>query len=442
MKITCRAVGIPIPLINWRKNGHHIPGPPKVTTTTVNGHGTLIIHDAVATDHGSYSCEAINSRDSVFAQNDALLVVKRKQHFCFFSSHVIYECVLAINLLCQSSVFNDLATDVSQCLRCFCFGVSDTCYSSSVQPITISLADNNLTVAAVGQQANGTYQDLSHLYPPIQTAIKYEPIMGVHSINSEVSALHTPDTIHFYWRLPKKFLGNQLMSYGSFLKYSIRYQETFSPSPLKIPDVIIHGNGITLYHYEKDFFHNLNGETNVEVRFWVGEWHRDDQYSEIPPLFEDTTREDIMIVLQNIENILIKASYDANMLESSILNIEMESAQISNDSDLSRSAYVEQCSCPEGYTGSSCERCSPGYILQPMGRYLGRCNLAPPSCQCNGHSEECDPFTGHCINCRDHTEGINCERCERGYYSHPENNDKLKCIKCPCGQNSGEQLKS
>lgn len=48
-------------------------------------------------------------------------------------------------------------------------------------------------------------------------------------------------------------------------------------------------------------------------------------------------------------------------------------------------------------------------------------------CDCNGHSETChfDPavFTssqgahgGVCDNCRDHTEGKNCERCQLHYF--------------------------
>lgn len=155
-------------------------------------------------------------------------------------------------------------------------------------------------------------------------------------------------------------MGNQLFSYGGHLKYSIRFRRPFSPSPLHIPDVIIRGNGITLYHYEKeeDLDTSLDDESKVAVRFWQGQWHRNEQsaHTDIPPLFEDTTREDIMIVLQNLTEVLIKASYDANMLESSIFNVELESAQISNYSDPHRSAFIEQCTCPDGYSGSSCDK--------------------------------------------------------------------------------------
>lgn len=348
-------------------------------------------------------------------------------------------------MLCQPPVFNDLATDASECLRCFCFGVTETCYSSSVKAETISFQENNLSIVAMIRETNGTYRDVSYLYPPNQDAIKFDYMAKTFSVNSEVASMQTPDDVHFFWRLPAPFLGNHLKSYGNYLKYSIDYREPYSPNPLVIPDVIIKGNGITLYHFEKNFEKNPDGNTELKVRFWLGEWHRNDQhaFSEVPPLFEDTPREDIMIVLQNVQDILIKASYDANLLETSITSIELESAQISNISDPERSAYIEQCSCPEGYMGSSCEQCSPGYILHPAG-HMGRCDLAPPTCQCNGHSEECDQFSGQCLNCRDHTEGLNCEKCERGYYFNPDinTNGQMVCTKCPCGENSGEQIKS
>ena len=57
-----------------------------------------------------------------------------------------------------------------------------------------------------------------------------------------------------------------------------------------------------------------------------------------------------------------------------------------------RAYAVEQCSCPRGYTGLSCEDCDAGYTRSVQGVYLGLCE----PCNCNGHSNECDPDSGVC----------------------------------------------
>lgn len=44
--ITCRAVGGPIPHINWRLNWGPVCPPPRCTQVSENGRGTLTIRDA------------------------------------------------------------------------------------------------------------------------------------------------------------------------------------------------------------------------------------------------------------------------------------------------------------------------------------------------------------------------------------------------------------
>ena len=54
---------------------------------------------------------------------------------------------------------------------------------------------------------------------------------------------------------------------------------------------------------------------------------------------------------------------------------------------------VEQCSCPPGYKGLSCEDCAPGYTRSSEGLYLGLCQ----PCQCFGHASLCHAETGVCL---------------------------------------------
>ena len=62
---------------------------------------------------------------------------------------------------------------------------------------------------------------------------------------------------------------------------------------------------------------------------------------------------------------------------------------VPQDAGIGRAVLVEQCSCPTGYSGTSCEVCAPGFQKNPS---TGRCQ----GCNCNGHSNDCDPLTGRC----------------------------------------------
>ena len=62
---------------------------------------------------------------------------------------------------------------------------------------------------------------------------------------------------------------------------------------------------------------------------------------------------------------------------------------VPGDAGIGRAVLVEQCSCPTGYSGTSCEACAPGFQRNPT---TGQCQ----GCNCNGHSNDCDPRTGRC----------------------------------------------
>ena len=81
-----------------------------------------------------------------------------------------------------------------------------------------------------------------------------------------------------------------------------------------------------------------------------------------------------------------------------------------------------QCSCFENAYGRRCNECQPGYWNFP--------NCQP--CECNGHADICDAFTGECIDCRDWTNGFHCEVCMDGFYGDPKLGINIPCRECPC----------
>lgn len=64
------------------------------------------------------------------------------------------------------------------------------------------------------------------------------------------------------------------------------------------------------------------------------------------------SREDIMMALDNIESIMLRA--DLNGAGVNIMDFTMESANNINVG-LGAASLVEECSCPPGYEGLSCQ---------------------------------------------------------------------------------------
>lgn len=87
----------------------------------------------------------------------------------------------------------------------------------------------------------------------------------------------------------------------------------------------------------------------VSVLFVPGQWHSIDG--------RVVSREEIMMTLANVQNVLIRLQYiDSVQREVELLHIEMDSAT-ANDQGLGSASLVEECRCPNGYSGS-CGECS------------------------------------------------------------------------------------
>ncbi|XP_028287320.1 laminin subunit beta-1a [Parambassis ranga] len=86
-----------------------------------------------------------------------------------------------------------------------------------------------------------------------------------------------------------------------------------------------------------------------------------------------------------------------------------------------------QCVCVLGAYGRQCDRCLPGHWGFPTCR----------PCSCNGHADSCDPKTGGCIDCKDHSTGHSCERCLNGYYGDPVLGSGDHCRPCMCPEGPG-----
>lgn len=103
-----------------------------------------------------------------------------------------------------------------------------------------------------------------------------------------------------YFSAPKKYVGNQMKSYGGFLNYSIHYTSNLFGSAVSGPDVILYGHDTYLFYFSLEQpASDILFPSFVEIteqNFILGNGLQ-------------ATREQLMQVLNNLNGIYIRATY-------------------------------------------------------------------------------------------------------------------------------------
>uniref|UniRef100_A0A0N5ARB5 Laminin subunit alpha n=1 Tax=Syphacia muris TaxID=451379 RepID=A0A0N5ARB5_9BILA len=295
------------------------------------------------------------------------------------------ECICKENVegsscdRCKPGMFNLEESNSLGCSECFCFGATDRCVSSSVSVGYVSFM--------------------------IFTNMYYSA---------------TPDEIPVvsYYKVPITPGSDFTSSYG--LTVSLSLPNTGSEVMSVAPDLKLVGNNKTLEYWIRDPPTNLDEPYTIQLKL-------------IPENFifdngAPVKRSDLMLVLVQLDEILVKGSYYESTNHSSLTDFLMETGKSSVNGDgVLIATSVEICECPTSYTGNSCQYCADGYYRVKTGAYLGAC----VACDCNGHSGYCDKETGVCVDCQDHTHGDHCELCEVGYYGDATRGI-YGCLPCQC----------
>ncbi|XP_006891492.1 PREDICTED: laminin subunit alpha-1 [Elephantulus edwardii] len=309
---------------------------------------------------------------------------------------------------CKPGFFNLKERNPQGCSECFCFGVSNVCDSLSWPVSQVKDMSGWLVTDLVSSNAIQSQQ---------------VPHGGLHQISINNSHIMQRLTSKYYWSAPKAYLGNKLTSYGRFLKYTVSYDipvEAVDSDLMSHADVIIKGNGLTLSTQSEGLSLQPYEEHFNVVRL-VPENFRDFATK------KEIDRDQLMTVLANVTHLFIRANY--NSAKMALYRLDSASLDTANPNviDLSLATDVEQCECPLGYSGISCETCLPGYYRMDGILFGGICQL----CECHGHATECD-IHGTCSACMHNTTGDHCEHCLPGFYGEPSRGTPGDCQPCAC----------
>ena len=341
------------------------------------------------------------------------------------------ECFCKKNVIgvscdrCQKDSYFLDETNPHGCTKCFCFGQTDQCRKGAnmvwIQTLTsnhdwemFNVTVKEKTIEKKLLKKNFDY-NLDYLSSKYMISLNILPEQGQTQEQSFDSAV--------YISLPKEFTGNRIRSYGGYLQYTLSNKVDSSQSiqSLTSPDLILASENLAVV-YESRQKKQVENEEKLEYNIKLHE-------SNFTLLDGHTvSREQFMLILVRLKYIFLRVKFFDPVLEIELKDVLMDEAVNMTVPDAKKALSVEQCMCPRGYKGSSCEQCAQGYHRIQEDMHLGPCVL----CNCNGHSKECDPVTGKCFKCQYNTEGDHCERCVEGYHGDATRGTSQDCMICAC----------
>ncbi|VUZ56348.1 unnamed protein product [Hymenolepis diminuta] len=407
---------------------------------------------------------------------------------------------------CLPKHFNLDDEDPEGCQECFCMGLTKDCQSVSVatarrleQEGKLGLVD---TLEEWSLVVPSSPRSLS--VPPTSAGASADEIETTRMLRLSAEdaefALGPPAAApgrSIYWSAPAKYLGKQLTGYRGYLEVITRFTspairtatayDNYTASRVWItePDVVIEGHGIRLgyspypetrqtHRVQRIRLHESNFRVLVEAgngsldRIPIHQtqatgngrqqMYPDPTYGQDGSYRLDYTRVgrpativDIMTVLSNVTKLYVKAKYTDDQTFTELRRVAMERAERKNTTlgGLPEGVRgIEECRCPPGHRGISCEECEPGYWRDPsiapagdgqsgeIAAFLGLVNpifrRACVPCDCNGRADTCDPNNGHCLNCKYNTFGPKCEQCAPGFHIDPSKFGSDICQPCEC----------
>ncbi|XP_038859912.1 laminin subunit gamma-1-like isoform X1 [Salvelinus namaycush] len=299
---------------------------------------------------------------------------------------------------CKLGYFNLDPQNPQGCTPCFCFQHSSVCDSAEGYSIdTVSSTFDKDDEQWTAQQRDGS-----------SVSVQW-------SAGGEEISLISEDYFPMYFVAPERFLGNQLLSYGQNLTLNFRVDRR--DTRLSAEDVVLEGAGLRV---AVPLIAQGNAYPGENMQTFVFRLHDSTDYPWRPTL----PQSEFQKLLHNLTSIKIRGTYSersAGYLDDVMLITARRGPG-------TPARWVEKCTCPQGYMGQHCEMCALGYRRsRPDLGAFSSCD----ACNCNGHSDTCNPDTGMC-DCQHNTAGLSCERCKDGYYGDSTVGSSSDCKPCPC----------
>ncbi|XP_053979211.1 laminin subunit alpha-1-like isoform X1 [Hylaeus volcanicus] len=329
---------------------------------------------------------------------------------------------------CKEGTFGLAVDNPKGCTECFCFGRTASC-----QQADLSWGHRRLARPRI-LYVNDTSNDI--IVSKFRSQIFLSSINGGLNVTNGLSTIPDiegdvtiPSNLYYnyplYWMLPEPFLGDKVVSYGGFLRFKT-WTEGGIPlrSTMQYPVVQLQGNKIVLEYYLPLPMTN----NRYDIRFHESLWQLQNR-----PDYK-VTREVLMVALQNVQHILVKASDNAEFTKTTLLEASIDAAVLTPTHTPSFATSIEICKCPPEYNSTSCQDPSIGYYRWYKNTTVTSTIIIDlvgqaKRCQCNGRSEVCDRETGYCLNCRGNSAGPQCDACADSFYGDPEFGG---CKPCPC----------
>jgi laminin gamma 1 len=238
---------------------------------------------------------------------------------------------------CKPGFFSLQESNIYGCFQCFCYGHSSECTSSTNYKISF-IKSNDMKIIDSNWKLSNPNLKLVYDHEKNEYRVKNDNNLSINEV--------------IYLLLPNEYLGNKRLSFNSELEIELKLENSQdSFRNMRIKDLVIensnenleiHGQLVPSNSFQK-FTFRLNHLSN---------WH------------QRLSQERFQRLISNITSIKIRMNYNYNIEDTVIKSITLQDATLIdnfNTNDDQIATHIEQCKCPEGYTGQFCDQCKSGY---------------------------------------------------------------------------------